>query len=230
MRVASWALALLLAGLLSLLVRAQARAQPDTTPPPTPTALTVSAPRLQAAGMVFTVTWEAAPDQPGNVPIPLYRWSAGFNDGSGPLQGSVAGPTLMLTMPYHASGTATAGFVCVLSEDAAGNLSPGVACTNLAIPAKPSLTLKVEIREPTTKADGTPLEALARIRVYWRIDDGPESVVNYPVSSPKGGELRQLLLTVPATSGTLSVTITAVDTAGNESNRSAPATKVIQPD
>jgi hypothetical protein len=223
MRVAS-------AGLAALLVAGPAWAQPDTIPPPTPKGLTVSAPRLQASGMVFTVTWESGPDQPGNAPVPLYRWSAGFNDGSAPVQGSVASPVLVLTMPYHASGTATSGFVCVLSEDAAGNVSPGVTCTNLAIPAKPSLTLKVEIREPTTKADGTPLKALARIRVYWRIDDGPESVVNYPVSSPKGGELRQLLLTVPATSGTLSVTITAVDTAGNESNRSAPATKVIQPD
>jgi hypothetical protein len=233
MNVASFGLAGLasgLAGLASLLVAGQACAQADTIPPPTPTALMVSAPKLQAAGMVFTVTWKSEPDQPGNVPVPLYRWSAGFNDGSGPLQGSVAAPVLMLTMPYHTSGAATTGFVCVLSEDAAGNLSPGVTCTNLAIPAKPSLTLKVEIREPTTKADGTPLKALARIRVYWRIDDGPESVVNYPVSSPTGGELRQLLLTVPATPGTLSVTITAVDTAGNESSRSAPATKVIAPD
>jgi hypothetical protein len=229
MRVASFGQASLLAGLASLLVAGQASAQPDTVPPPTPTALTVSAPRLQTSGMVFTVTWETALDQPGNVPVPLYRWSAGFNDGSGPVQGSVVSPVLMLSMPYHASG-ATTGFVCVLSEDAAGNLSPGVTCANLAIPAKPSLTLKVEIREPTTKADGTPLKALARIRVYWRIDDGPETVVNYPVSSPTGGELRQLLLTVPATPGTLSVTITAVDVAGNESQRSAPATKVIAPD
>jgi hypothetical protein len=216
-------------GLALLLVAGPAAAQPDAIPPPTPTALTVSAPRLQPSGMVFTVTWETAPDQPGNVPVPMYRWSAGFNDGSGPLQGSVASPVLMLSMPYHASGTATTGFVCVLAEDAAGNLSPGVTCTNLAIPAKPSFTVRVEIREPTTKADGTPLKALKLIRVYWRVDGGPESVVNYPVSSPTGGELRQLLLTVPATSGTLSVTITAVDVAGNESKRSAPATKVIEP-
>ena len=216
-------------GLASLLLAGPAAAQPDTVPPPTPTALTVSAPRLQPSAMVFTVTWETAPDQPGNVPVPLYRWSAGFNDGSEPRQGSVASPPLMLSLPYHASGNATTGFVCVLSEDAAGNLSPGVTCTNLAIPAKPATTVKVEIREPTTKADGTPLKALALIRVYWRVDEGPETVVNYPVSSPTGGELRHLLLTVPATRGTLSVTVTAVDVAGNESQRSAPATKVIEP-
>jgi hypothetical protein len=178
--------------------------------------------------MVFKVTWQSAPDQPRNVPVPIYRWSAGFNDGSGPVQGAVSSPVLMLRMPYHASG-ATTGFVCILSEDGAGNLSPGVACTNLAIPARPTTTHTIEFREPTTRADGTALRTLASIRLYWRVDAGPESVVTHPASSGTGGELRQLRLTVPATSGTLSVTVTAVDGAGRESARSAPATKVIGP-
>jgi hypothetical protein len=211
-----------------LLVASPAAAQPDTVPPPTPTALAVSAPALEPTGMVFTVTWQSAADQPGNVPVPIYRWSAGFNDGSGPVQGAVSSPVLMLRMPYHASG-ATTGFVCILSEDGAGNLSPGVACTHLAIPARPTTTHTIEFREPTTRADGTALRTLISIRLYWRVDAGPESVVTHPASSGAGGELRQLRLTVPATSGTLSVTVTAVDGAGRESARSATATKVIGP-
>ena len=214
-----------------LLVAAAAAAQPDTVPPPTPPALTVSAPTLQATGVVFKVTWEGVLDPPGNQPVPIYRWSAGFTDGSGPIQGAVAAPVLMLSMPYHASG-ATTGFVCVLAEDAAGNVSVGVTCATLAIPAAappPTSTHTIEFREPTTRADGKPLQGLTSIRVYWRVDTGPESVVTYPASSSTGGAARQLRLTVPATRGTLSVTITAVDAAGHESARSAPATKIITP-
>ena len=45
-----------------------------------------------------------------------------------------------------------------------------------------------------------------------------------------GPELvRRLVLTVPATSGILSVTLTAIDVAGNESARTAPVTKTIAP-
>jgi hypothetical protein len=220
-----------LIGLALLLVAASAAAQPDTIPPPTPTALAVGAPALQPTAAVFKVTWEAALDPPGNRPVPTYRWSAGFSDGSGRLQGAVAGPVLMLSMPYHASGAAS-GFVCVLAEDAARNVSPGVACATLAIPAKPAPATTahtIECREPTTNADGTPLKDLASIRLYWRVDGGPESAVTYPASSLTGGAVRLLRLTVPATSGTLSVTVTAVDVSGNESARSAPATKMIRP-
>ena len=206
-------------------------AQPDTIPPPTPSALTVGAPALQLTAVVFKVTWDAVLDPPGNLAVPIYRWSAGFNDGSSPLQGAVAGPVLMLSMPYHASG-ATSGFVCVLAEDAAGNVSPGVTCATFAIPAKPvppTTAHTIEFREPTANADGTPLKDLASIRLYWRVDGGPESVATYPASSPTGGAVRQLRLTVPATSGTLSVAVTVVDVSGNESARSAPAAKIIRP-
>jgi hypothetical protein len=71
------------------------------------------------------------------------------------------------------------------------------------------------------------LQALASIRLYWRVDDGPESVVTLPASSTKGGLARRFVLTVPATSGTLSVSVTAIDTSGNESVRSTSATKTI---
>jgi hypothetical protein len=90
-------------------------------------------------------------------------------------------------------------------------------------------THTVDYQEPTTKADGTPLQGLKSIRLYWRVDDGPETLVTLPASSIKGGLVRRLVLTVPATSGILSVTLTAIDVAGNESARTAPVTKTIAP-
>ena len=220
-----------LVGLVVLFMAASAAAQPDTAPPLSPAPLKVGAPVLEAAGAVFNVTWEAVLDPPGNLPVPIYRWTAGFNDGGGPTQGTVAGTALTLRMPYRESGQAT-GFVCVLAEDAAGNVSPAVTCATLVIPAKlapKTTTHTIDYEEPTTKADGTPLQGLASIRLYWRIDDGPESVVTLPASSIKGGLARRYLLTVPATSGTLSVSVSAVDASGHESVRSAPATKRISP-
>jgi hypothetical protein len=220
-----------LVGLVILLMAAPAAAQRDTAPPPSPAALKVGAPALEATGALFSVTWEAVLDPPANLPVPMYRWTAGFNDGRGALQGTVEATTLMLRMPYSESGQTT-GFVCVLAEDTAGNVSAGVTCVTLAIPAKPApktTTHTVDYQEPTMKADGTPLQGLRSIRLYWRIDDGPESVVTLPASSIKGGLPRRFRLTVPATSGTLSVSVTAVDISGNESARSAPATKIIGP-
>jgi hypothetical protein len=206
-------------------------AQPDTTPPPPVGRLTVGAPDLQPGVALFKVTWEAVLDPPANVPVGAYRWTAGYNDGSGPLQGTVAGTVLMLRMPYHASG-ATSAFVCLLAEDAAGHVSLGPTCSTIAVPAKPApvtTTHTIDYLEPTTKADGTPLQGLRSIRLYWRIDEGPETMVSLPASSIKGGLERRFRLTVPATSGTLSVTLTAVDRSGNESARTPPATKVIGP-
>lgn len=218
-----------LVGLVLLLMAAPAAAQRDTTPPPSPAALKVGSPALEAAEALFSVTWESVLDLPANVPVSIYRWTAGFSDGSGPRQGAVDGTTLVLRMPYRESGQTT-GFVCVLAEDAAGNVSAGVTCAALVIPAKPApktTTHTVDYQEPTTKADGTPLQGLKSIRLYWRIDDGPETAVTLPASSIKGGLPRRFLLTVPATSGTLSVSVTAVDASGNESARSAPVTKTI---
>lgn len=220
-----------LIGLALLLMAAPAAAQRDTTPPPPPGPLTVGVPALEPTGALFKVTWEAVLDPPANSPVPIYRWTAGFNDGSGAIRGAVAGTVLMLRMPHPTAGE-TSGFVCVLAEDAAGNLSPGQTCATIVTPAKPApptTTHTIEYQEPTTKADGTPLQSLASIRLHWRVDGGPESVVTLPVSSTRGGLVRQWRLTVPATSGTLSVTFTAVDASGKESARSAPATKTIGP-
>lgn len=218
-------------GLALLFLAAAATAQPDTAPPPAPGPLTVGPPALQPEGALFEVTWETVLDPPSNAPAPVYRWTAGFNDGSGPLQGAVAGTALTVRMPYHQSG-ATSGFVCVLAEDRAGNTSPGVTCATLAVPAKPvppTTTHVIDYPEPTTNADGTPLGDLASIRLYWWVDDGPETVVTLPVSSSKGGLVRRFELTIQATRGTLSVAVSAVDASGNESARSGVVTKTIVP-
>ena len=109
-------------------------------------------------------------DLPGSVPVPVYRWTAGFNDGSSPIQGGVARPVLLVRMPYHASGAAP-GFVCVLAEDAGGNVSPGATCATFAVPARPApptTTHTIDYHEPTTKADGTPLQGLASMRLPTR--------------------------------------------------------------
>ena len=76
-----------LIGLALLLVAAPVAAQRDTTPPPAPGPLTVETAALQPTGVLFTVTWEAVLDPPANVPVPVYRWTAGFSDGSEPVQG-----------------------------------------------------------------------------------------------------------------------------------------------
>jgi hypothetical protein len=118
----------------------------------------------------------------------------------------------------------------VVAQSGANDVGSGGVGATLAILGKPApetATHTVDYPEPTKKADGTPLQGLAEIRLFWRVDDGPETVVNLPASSIKGGLDRRFILTVPATGGTLSVTVTAVDMAGRESARSAPATKTI---
>jgi hypothetical protein len=93
----------------------------------------------------------------------------------------------------------------------------------------PTTTITIDYREPTTKSDGTPLQALKSIRLYWQVDGGSETVVTLPASSSKGGLDRRLTFKVPATSGVLSVTLTAIDILGNESARTAPLSKTIAP-
>ena len=50
----------------------------------------------------------------------------------------------------------------------------------------PTTTITIDYREPTTKSDGTPLQALKSIRLYWQVDGGPETVVTLPASSKQG--------------------------------------------
>lgn len=180
-----------------------------------PPSVSVSAPVLSADGAIVTVTW------PGATPS---SWASAYSD-SAFFQSGTGAPPVALTLPYRA--TASTAWVCVATT-----------CTTFTVPGKPAVlpeptTHVVSFTEPTTRdCEGragpcAALDDLVEIRIYWRVDGGPESMVTVPASGPAGGAAREQTLTIPYTSGTLTVTIAARDRSGRESRRSAPASKVI---
>src|SRR6185295_12235136 len=64
-------------------------------------------------------------------------YAAGFSDGSGGQQGTVTPTSMQLRTPYHSSGAATSGFICIQSVNAAGS-SVDPACGSLSVPAPPT--------------------------------------------------------------------------------------------
>src|SRR5438445_3261711 len=108
---------------------------PDTTPPPTPGLLSVVLQSTNATGATFSVTWPASIDQPSNTPVPSYTYSAAYNDTQASRSGTVSTNALTLVMPYHTSGTAQSGFVCIRAVDAAGNQSVDQSCNSFTVPA-----------------------------------------------------------------------------------------------
>jgi hypothetical protein len=82
-------------------------------------------------GVTFTFAWAAGTGATS------YRYTVAFNDGSGTQTGSVTGLSVQLKVPYHASGAATTGYVCIQSVNAAGT-SPTPSCAGLSMPAKPA--------------------------------------------------------------------------------------------
>src|SRR5437870_373542 len=107
----------------------------DTTPPPTPGLLSIVLQSTNATGATFSVTWPASIDQPSNTPVPSYPWNASYNDNQAPRSGTVSTNALTLVMPYHTSGTAQPGFVCIRAVDAAGNQSVDQSCNSFTVPA-----------------------------------------------------------------------------------------------
>lgn len=105
-----------------------------STPPVQPAGLTVSAPQAGATDVRYTVTWTALTGL-------TYRWSAGFNDGTGAQAGSAAAPPVTVTLPYHTSGQAAGGFVCVRAVK--NGIEGPQACAPLAVPAAPAPTTPV---------------------------------------------------------------------------------------
>jgi hypothetical protein len=65
-----------------------------------------------------------------------YRYAAAFSDGKAPQQGSVTATSVQLRMPYHWSGAAFGGFVCVQSLNAAGLPGTDQSCSPLSVPAR----------------------------------------------------------------------------------------------
>jgi hypothetical protein len=104
----------------------------SSTPPAAPGSPNVTLRSADVSGVTFDVAWSA-----GNGAA-SYRYLAAFNDGSAARQGSVTGlTTFQLRMPYHASGAAFGGFVCIRSVSATGLLSTDHSCSALAVPATP---------------------------------------------------------------------------------------------
>jgi hypothetical protein len=104
----------------------------STVVPAAPTQPSVTQVATDANGITFAIAWTPVAG------VTSYRYSAGFNDGTAAQQGTVTTPSLQLRMPYHVSGQATSGFVCIASVTAAGKQSADQACNTLAVPARPS--------------------------------------------------------------------------------------------
>ena len=86
-----------------------------------------------ASGVTFAVAWAAVSGAAS------YGYVAGFGDGSAIQQGTVTGPSFQLRMPYHASGAAFDGFVCLRSLNAAGQQSTDQSCNRVPVPARPAV-------------------------------------------------------------------------------------------
>ncbi len=100
-----------------------------STPPGMPGNLSVAMAGTHAGGVTFNAAWTAASGATS------YRYVAAFSDGSAGQEGTVTGPSMQLRMPYHRSGGAFGGFVCIRAANAAGQLSADHLCAAVPVPA-----------------------------------------------------------------------------------------------
>ena len=98
------------------------------SPPGEPDLPRVTLLSADSGGVTFALAWT-----PGTGAT-SYAYAAAFSDGAAAQQGTVTTPSLQLRMPYHASGAAAVGFVCVQSLNAAGQTS-SPACNAFQVPA-----------------------------------------------------------------------------------------------
>jgi len=101
-------------------------------PPPAPGAPSVTRTAADASGVTFRIAWGAVSGATS------YRYSAAFNDGTAPQQGTITGLlSFQLRMPYHASGAAFGATVCIRSVNATGQQSTAQSCSAVPVPARP---------------------------------------------------------------------------------------------
>jgi hypothetical protein len=137
--------------------------------PASPGNATVTALGTDASGATFAVAWGAA------VGATSYRYAAAFNDGTAAQQGTVTGLlSFQLQMPYHASGTAFGGFVCIRSVSATGLQSADQSCSAVSVPARPptpppAAPANPTVTQLTADADGVTFE------VAWGAASGATS-------------------------------------------------------
>jgi hypothetical protein len=108
---------------------APAPAPIPSSPPATPGTPSVTRRGTDTSGVTFDIAWGAGAGATS------YRYLAAFNDGSGAQEGTVTSLSLQLRMPYHRTGAAFGGFVCIRSVNAAGP-SADHACNALSVPAR----------------------------------------------------------------------------------------------
>jgi len=102
----------------------------SSTPPAMPSSPNVRLSGVNGTGATFNVTWGAVSGATS------YAYFAAFSDGSALQQGSVGGPALTLTMPYHRTGGAFGAFICVRSVNASGVKSADQACAPISVPGR----------------------------------------------------------------------------------------------
>ena len=100
-----------------------------STPPGAPGNPSVTQLSLDSSGVLFAFAWT-----PGSGAV-SYAYTVAFNDGSGTQRGTVTALSLQLRLPYHASGAAFGGYICVQSVNAAGQTS-GLSCNALTVPKR----------------------------------------------------------------------------------------------
>ena len=101
-----------------------------STPPATPTSPSVTQVGVDAGGVTLAIAWGAVSTATS------YSYVTAFGDGSAAQRGAVTSPSVQLRMPYHVSGAASGGFVCIRSVNAAGQPSTDQACNGLQVPAR----------------------------------------------------------------------------------------------
>ena len=97
------------------------------SPPGEPDIPSVTLLSADSGGVTFALAWT-----PGTGAT-SYAYTAAFSDGTAAQQGTVTVPSGQLRMPYHASGAAAVGFICVRSLNAAGQTS-SPACNAFQVP------------------------------------------------------------------------------------------------
>jgi hypothetical protein len=102
-----------------------------STPPSAPGNPSVIQLSADASGVTFAFVWTVATGATS------YRYTIAFNDGSTTQQGTVTLLSLQLKMPYHASGAASDGYVCIQSVNLVGQTSADSSCAGLTVPARP---------------------------------------------------------------------------------------------
>lgn len=199
----------------------------DTTPPSQVTGLQATA----ASDTQINLSWTAATD---NVGVTGYRVERCQGAGCTNFA-EIAQPTGVSLIDAGLTATTTYLYR-VRAVDAANNLgtySSSAQATTQApssggwVPTGTGSLPKITVVEPTLKADGSALNDLQTLRLYWSLNGGAETMVEITASSASGGgtvNKNDILVPVlSCQSGTLSVSVSGVNPT-NEGARVGPVT------